>query len=194
MPHHVTRPLTGPRRWPALVALLCAWPLAFAQTPAAEPADPVAPLVHQLDLEKYKATIQGLTRFGDRRQGTQRNRQALDWIEAQLQSYGCTNTQRLQYQYTEPAKRTPGTPQPARAGGPAGSGGSTLFGHRAPTGVNTDPMAQPDERLRALNAEPTPEGTSLRENVYCSSPCAIYQRKKKWGKKTNFNESNSIFS
>ena len=29
-------------------------------------------------------------------------------------------------------------------------------------------MAQPDERLRALNAEPTPEGTSLRENVYCT--------------------------
>jgi hypothetical protein len=28
-------------------------------------------------------------------------------------------------------------------------------------------MAQPDERLRALNAEP-PEGTSLRENVYCT--------------------------
>jgi hypothetical protein len=34
--------------------------------------------------------------------------------------------------------------------------------------VNTDPMAQPDERLRALNAEPTAPGTSLRENVYCT--------------------------
>jgi hypothetical protein len=43
-----------------------------------------------------------------------------------------------------------------------------LFGRRAATGVNTDPMAQPDERLRALNSEPTPEGTSLRENVYCT--------------------------
>jgi len=43
-------------------------------------ADPVASLVAQLDLEKYKATIKGLTRFGDRRQGTDRNRAALDWI------------------------------------------------------------------------------------------------------------------
>ena len=29
-------------------------------------------------------------------------------------------------------------------------------------------MLQPDERLRALNAEPTPLGTSQRENVYCT--------------------------
>jgi len=29
-------------------------------------------------------------------------------------------------------------------------------------------MAQPDERLCALNAEPTAPGTSLRENVYCT--------------------------
>ena len=34
--------------------------------------------------------------------------------------------------------------------------------------MNTDPLAQPDLRLRALNAEPTPEGTSPRENVYCT--------------------------
>ena len=59
-------------------------------------------------------------------------------------------------------------PQPPRARGPAGQGGSPLFGNRGPTGVNTDPLAQPDERLRALNAEPTPEGTSVRENVYCT--------------------------
>jgi hypothetical protein len=152
----------------ALVALACAWPVALAQTPAGEPADPVAKLVDQLDLEKYKATIKGLTQFGDRRQGTERNRKALDWIEAQLKSYGCVNTERVVFQFSEPVKRTPAAPQPARAGGPAGQGGSTLFGKRAPTGVNTDPMAQPDERLRALNAEPTPDGTSVRENVYCT--------------------------
>ncbi len=153
----------------ALAALACAGPVAFAQTPApAAPVDPVAVLVGHLDLERYKATIKGLTQFGDRRQGTERNRKALDWIEARLKADGCTNTERLQYQFTEPARRTPGAPQPARAGGPAGPGGSTLFGRRAATGVNTDPLAQPDERLRALNAEPTPEGTSLRENVYCT--------------------------
>ncbi len=135
---------------------------------AAPAADPIAFLVSQLDLAQYKATVKGLTQFGDRRQGTERNRKALDWIEAQLKASGCTKTERLQYSYTEPARRTPGVPQPPRAGGPAGQGGSTLFGQRGATGVNTDPMAQPDERLRTLNAEPTPEGTSLRENVYCT--------------------------
>src|SRR5438045_8483874 len=63
--------------------------------------DPVRAIVGRLDLEKYKATIKGLTRFGDRRQGTQRNRDAIDWIEAQLKSYGCSNTERLTYQFGE---------------------------------------------------------------------------------------------
>jgi hypothetical protein len=157
------------------VALALAAPLASAQAPA----DPVAVLVKQLELEKYKATIKSLTRFGDRRQGTERNRQALDWIEAQLKSYGCTNTERLQYQFTQPApgepapKRAPGIPS-GGAGGPPGQGGSTLFGNRIPTGVNTDPLRQPDERLRALNAEQTPVGTSLRENVYCTKVGATH--------------------
>ncbi len=162
------RPLTLPL---ALLSIACTAPLALAQqTPpgAATPDDPISVLVGQLELEKYKATIKGLTQFGDRRQGTERNRKALDWIEAQLKSYGCTNLERLQYQFTEPARRTPAAPRAPLAGGPAGQGGSTLFGKRAPTGVNTDPLNQPDERLRALNAEPTPEGTSLRENLYCT--------------------------
>lgn len=145
-------------------------PMAWAQE---TPADPVSVLVKQLELDRYKATIKGLTKFGDRRQGTQRNRDALDWIEAQLKSYGCSNTERLQYQFTQPA---PGAPSPRRAagipsggaGGPAGQGGSTLFGNRIPTGVNSDPMRQPDARLRALNAEQTPVGTSQRENIYCT--------------------------
>ena len=54
-------------------------------------ADSITALVQRLDLERYKATIKGLTQFGDRRQGTDRNRAAVDWIEAQLQSYGCTD-------------------------------------------------------------------------------------------------------
>ena len=51
--------------------------------PSSQPqaADPVATLVGRLDLDQYKATIKGLTAFGDRRQGTDRNRQALAWIE-----------------------------------------------------------------------------------------------------------------
>ena len=61
------------------------------QTPAPPPPDDVATLVGHLDLEKYKATIKGLAQFGDRREGTQRNRDAVAWIEAQLKSYGCSN-------------------------------------------------------------------------------------------------------
>ncbi|MES2148535.1 MAG: M28 family peptidase [Pseudomonadota bacterium] len=152
-----------------MALILCAaMPAAFPQAPVPA-ADPIATLVGHLDLDKYKATIKGLTQFGDRRQGTERNRKALDWIEAQLKSYGCTDTERLQYDFTQPAARGPAAPAPARpAGGPAGQGGSTLFGQRAATGVNTDPLLQADERLRTLNAEQTPVGTSKREDVYCT--------------------------
>jgi hypothetical protein len=164
------------RRGALCASLALAIPAALAQAPApaAPNDDPVAKLVSQLDLAKYKATIKGLTQFGDRRQGTARNRQALDWIEAQLKSYGCTNTERLAYDFNQPAPRPAGSHAPARkplpgaAGGPAGQGGSILFGNRIPTGVNTDPMLQPDERIRALDAEQTPVGTSKREDVYCT--------------------------
>lgn len=154
----------------AVAALIAAAlvPIERAQAQAVDAADPVATLVNHLELDKYKATIKGLTQFGDRRQGTARNRAALDWIEAQLKSYGCTNTERLRYEFTEPAKRGPVQLQPLRAGGPAAQGGGTLFGKRAAIGVNVDPMSQPDERLRALNIEQTPLGTSPRESVYCT--------------------------
>ena len=56
-----------------------------ANTPPADTAnDPIRAMVSRLELEKYKATVKGLTQFGDRRQGTERNRKAVDWIEAQL--------------------------------------------------------------------------------------------------------------
>ena len=73
--------------------------------PAASVNDPIRTLVSRLDLERYKATIKGLTQFGDRRQGTERNRKAVDWIEAQLKSYGCTNTERITYDFQPPAPR-----------------------------------------------------------------------------------------
>jgi hypothetical protein len=69
--------------------------------------DPVQALVDRLDLERYKATIKGLAQFGDRRQGTKRNRDAVDWIEAQLKQYGCQNIERITYQY-DPATRRAG--------------------------------------------------------------------------------------
>jgi hypothetical protein len=141
-------------------------------------------LVARLDLEKYKATVKGLTQFGDRRQGTARNRAALDWIEAQLKSYGCTNTERVTYTYTTPPPRgggagrgagrgaTPGdtTGRSGRAGGGGrsdwGSGGSRLRGVRTRTGVNTDSLKQTDPKLRALNAEPAKDGE--RQDVFCT--------------------------
>src|SRR5258707_6890761 len=82
---------------------------AAAQADSARPAapDPVAQLVARLDLEQYKATIKGLTQFGDRRQGTDRNRAAVNWIEAQLRSYGCTDIGRIKYDYQPPSPPSP---------------------------------------------------------------------------------------
>ncbi|HEX6053029.1 MAG TPA: M28 family peptidase, partial [Gemmatimonadaceae bacterium] len=138
--------------------------------------DPVRTLVSRLELERYKATIKGLTQFGDRRQGTERNRKAVDWIEAQLKSYGCTNTERLEYEYNPPPQqqRTLTAADSAeiaarraeRARSTQASGGGRYRGVRARTGVNNDSLRQPDPRLRALNAERTTPGP--REQVYCT--------------------------
>jgi hypothetical protein len=141
--------------------------LAQPTTPA---VDPARVLVKRLDLARYKATIKSLTAFGDRRQGTARNRAATDWIEAQLKSYGCTNTERLKYTFgEEPEHRT----APAKAAVAAGSdepglsvGGGRSRGFTRKTGVNIDPNAQPDARIRALDAPPAVPG--LREQVYCT--------------------------
>src|SRR5438128_9447554 len=121
--------------------------VAFAsaqQTPQAPPVDappdPIKTMVERLDLEKYKATIKGLTQFGDRRQGTDRNRAAVDWIEAQLKSYGCTNTERIVYEYQPTARPAPvrGAGSPPRPTSVFGAGGARMRGTRVPTGVNTD--------------------------------------------------------
>lgn len=138
--------------------------------PTAQPVDPVRVLVKRLDLERYKETIKALTRFGDRRQGTARNRAATDWIEAQLKSYGCTNTERLKYTFGEEPVHTVA---PARAAVVAGSdepgrsvGGGRSRGFTRKTGVNSDPGAQPDPRIRALDTPPAVPGA--REEVYCT--------------------------
>jgi hypothetical protein len=127
-----------------------------------DPDDPIKVMVDRLDLERYKATIKGLTQFGDRRQGTDRNRAAVDWIDAQLKAYGCAPTERIKYVYEPP----PPNPSAGRGRGNVAQGGGRLRGYRIPTGVNTDPMKQPDETLRALNAQPTTPGP--REEVFCT--------------------------
>src|SRR5271167_3156498 len=134
-------------RHAALAALYLAATLGRAQQPAPDvtaktPPDPIVAMVGRLNLERYKATVKGLTQFGDRRQGTDRNRAAIDWIEAQLKSYGCTNTERIHYNY-EPVARTGAGGAGRRPGGgdpSVGPGGSRKRGNVFPDSVNDDPM------------------------------------------------------
>jgi hypothetical protein len=133
--------------------------------------DPVKVLVGRLNLERYKATIKGLTRFGDRRQGTDRNRAAVDWIEAQLKSYGCSNIARLKYTYFPTDAARPAGP-PIAKGANMAVGGGRYRGVTTHTGVNVDPALQPDEKLRALNSQPSQGGE--REEVYCTKVGATH--------------------
>ena len=59
----------------------------------------VQTIVDRLDFESYKELVRGLTRFGDREQGTERNARAIDWIEEQLRGWGL-ETARVPYEYT----------------------------------------------------------------------------------------------
>src|SRR5262245_63719168 len=135
------------------VALLLAGTV-VAQTPP-KPDAFVKTLVGRLTLDRYKTTIKELTRFGDRRQGTDRNRAAVDWIEAQLKSYGCA-TERLKYVYLEPG-RTGSEPKVEVASEANGSEPARTLGGgrgrylRNPTYLNGDANKQPDLKLRALN-------------------------------------------
>ncbi|MEO5825771.1 MAG: M20/M25/M40 family metallo-hydrolase [Gemmatimonadales bacterium] len=146
-------------------------PLAAQVTPSASPATDVArDLVARLELSRYKEAIQGLTRFGDRRQGTDRNRAAIDWIADQLRAHGCA-PERMQYEYTGQQLRSPASVSatvPAVPARPAVSPRATppQKGYRGPTGVNTRPDVQTDSALRTINAQPDTPGT--REQVYCT--------------------------
>jgi hypothetical protein len=146
-----------------------------AQASQATADDPIRTLVGRLDLERYKATIKGLTQFGDRRQGTDRNRAANDWIEAQLKSYGCSGIERLKYEYAPAPRPAAGQGGRASAGGRSARGASQSAarrnvirpkGNRGPTGVNNDPERQPDAKLRELDSLPTTPGE--REELYAT--------------------------
>jgi hypothetical protein len=157
--------------------------------------DPVRVMVGRLNLDAYKQTLRDLARFGDRRQGTTRNRAAVDWIEAQLKSYGCTNTERITYEYAgrqiqndstrrfdslaRAAKGLPPLPPRGGANRAAGRGGvrdsaglrfdrngNIIKGNTAPTGVNMNPLLQPDTALRRIDAEPDSPGQ--RQEVFCT--------------------------
>jgi len=124
------------------VALVAQGGAGANQQPAAPQApDPIQTLVSRLELEKYKATLKGLTQFGDRRQGTQRNRDAVNWIQKQLESYGYTNAERIVYDPPVPTREcgpsVPASvvkPAPPRQGG-AGAGGDAAAGGAAGAGA-----------------------------------------------------------
>jgi hypothetical protein len=168
---------------------------------------PARVLVSRLNLDRYKQTLRGLAQFGDRRQGTERNRKAVDWIEAQLKSYGCA-TERITYTYTGRQLRNDSTdrvdsiagfrrpPRGGRGGAAGGRGagrggsdsnfsqgrtldgvrydaaGNVVKGLRARTGVNTNPMLQPDTALRRINAEWDTPGE--RQEVFCTKVGATH--------------------
>jgi hypothetical protein len=139
-------------------------------TPAFAQTEVVKSMVGRLELAKYKATIKGLTQFGDRRQGTDRNRAAIDWIEAQLKSYGCTNTERLTYVFDEPPRtfRPPEKLSPVIASGEVRKnvGDSRMRGNVGPVSVNVDTQKQTDAALLTLNSPPSVNGP--RQEVYCT--------------------------
>ncbi len=152
-----------------IVVMVAGASSALSQRAAAPPApspteaDAILALVGRLDLERYKATIKALTQFGDRREGTDRNRAANDWIEAQLQSYGCP-TERMHYTYAPEPYVDP--PLGTAGGQPRAIGGGRPRGTRVPMRANTDPEKQTDERLRALNSQRVPPGP--RSQIFCT--------------------------
>lgn len=164
------------------LGLVCA----LASNAYGQPAvsdDPIKELVNRLSLSSYKATLKGLTQFGDRQQGTARNRDALDWIEEKLVEAGCQNIERLDYQFN-PEPRAPRSRRPSQevdlttpTGGAvgrngSGPGGSSIFGYRAATGVNRDLEAQPDQRIRMLNQEQPVNGA--RQEIFCTKVGSVY--------------------
>jgi hypothetical protein len=139
---------------------------------ASRPDSTITALVDRLSLDDYKSNVKGLTQFGDRRQGTDRNRAAVDWIEAQLKSYGCTNTERIHYEYTGQQVRPAGDTARRGRGGvppatqrPRGLTNPPKYG-RGRTGVNMHPELQPDTALRRIDTPPDVPGA--REEVYCT--------------------------
>ena len=137
-----------------------------AQGQAAAAPDPIKTMVDRLDLEKYKATIKGLTQFGDRRQGTERNRDAVDWIEAQLKSYGCTTTERIKYDYQPPPRARPRRGRGgARRRGQRGGGRAARPRRHAGAGRRTSARHPHAHRRQHRSAERSPTRSCARSNT-----------------------------
>jgi Peptidase family M28 len=61
------------------------------------PSPVVRTVVGRLELDRFKAHIKGLAQFGDRMQGTDRNRKAIDWLEQQVKAFGYANVERQRF-------------------------------------------------------------------------------------------------
>jgi hypothetical protein len=66
--------------------------------PMSERDNSVKAVVDRLDFDSYKQLIRGLADFGERRQGTEQNVKAMEWIERQLAGWGY-QVERMDYQY-----------------------------------------------------------------------------------------------
>ena len=111
-----------------------------AQT-ANSPADPIRTVVGRLELDRYKAHIKGLSQFGDRMQGTERNRAAIDWLDKQLRSFGYTNVQRHRFM---------------SGSGPLENIYATKIGTTNPGELYIVSTAQPDPSSSAASPPPRP--------------------------------------
>lgn len=78
---------------------------------------------------------------------------------------------RLKYTFTPKNRERPSGP-PISHMPDAAVGGGRYRGLRTPTGVNMDPLRQPDERLRALDTPPSIDGA--REEVYCTKVGTVH--------------------
>ena len=76
------------------------WTAALSAQTVNAPPNPLRAVVDRLQLERFKAHIKGMTQFGDRMQGTERNREAIDWLEKQLRSFGYSNVERHRFMST----------------------------------------------------------------------------------------------
>ena len=160
------------------LAILMAAASLDAQQPAAPAAanDPIRTLVSRLDLEKYKATIKGLTAFGDRRQGTSATARPSTGSKRSSRATAAP-TERVSYEYKTPATardaavaRAAGRNRPTRSL-PAAKcdpdrAARAIAGSRGEPASTTIPTPSPTKSCASSNREPTTDGA--REQVYCT--------------------------
>jgi hypothetical protein len=123
-------------------------------------------LVSRFDLESYKATLKGLTQFGDRREGTQRNRDAVNWIAAELKRHGC---EPVIMTYEPPAPRGGGAGRQGQRAGQAGQRTGGQGGQRAggqgQRGAAAPPATVLEEPVRNSSGGSTLYGIRRRTGV-----------------------------